>query len=210
MYNREVLKFSGRGMIHKHIVGLLLSVMLAAVFVPGVSFAFERYNHVVKFDPYFSKYTKRYFGPAFNWKPFKAQAVAESRLDAEARSHVGAKGVMQIMPETFEEIMKKNPTIKGTLEQPRWNISAGIWYDKSIWDIFKADRPMQDRFDFMFGSFNAGKGNILKAQNVAKRKGLDPNLWESIEKTLPSVTGRHSRETLGYVKKIKIIQGALN
>lgn len=188
----------------------LIVLILTAVFVPGVSFAFERYNHVVKFDPYFSKYTKRYFGPGFDWKQFKAQAVAESRLKADARSHVGAKGVMQIMPQTFDEILKKNPTIKGSLEQPRWNIAAGIWYDKSIWDIFKADRPLQDRFDFMFGSFNAGKGNILKAQRLAKKKGLNPNLWESIEQTLPGVTGRNSRETLGYVNKIKTIQGALD
>lgn len=189
-----------------------LVVLLAALFFfwPAGAGAFERYNHVVKFDPYFNKYTKRYFGPGFDWKPFKAQAVAESRLKADAKSYVGAKGVMQIMPKTFDEILRKNPYIKGTLEQPRWNIAAGIWYDKSIWDIFTAERPLQDRFDFMFGSFNAGKGNILKAQRLAKKKGLNPNLWESIEQTLPRVTGRHSRETLGYVKKIKIIQGALD
>ena len=188
----------------------VIPVLVLVLVYPAVAGAFERYNRVVKFDPYFSKYTKRYFGPAFDWKPFKAQAVAESRLKADASSRVGAKGVMQIMPKTFDEILKKNPTIKGTLEQPRWNIAAGIWYDKTIWDIYKADRPMQDRFDFMFGSFNAGKGNILKAQRLAKKDGLDPNLWQSIETTLPRVTGRHSRETLGYVKKIKTIQGALN
>lgn len=188
----------------------VLALVIVALVCPGVSGAFERYNHVVKFDPYFSKYTKRYFGPGFDWKPFKAQAVAESRLKADAKSRVGAKGLMQIMPKTFDEILRKNPTIKGTLEQPRWNIAAGIWYDKSIWDIFQADRPLQDRFDFMFGSFNAGKGNILRAQSLAKKNGFNPNVWDSIEKTLPRITGKHSRETLGYVKKIKTIQGALD
>lgn len=195
----------------KHIIYLgILWILLATIFIPQTSEAFERYKHVNKFDPYFSKYTKRFFGPGFDWTIFKAQAVAESRLIETAESHVGAKGVMQIMPRTFDEILKKNPTIKGTPEQPRWNIAAGIWYDKSIWELFKAERPLQDRIDFMFGSFNAGKGNILQAQKKSQKRGFNPNLWESIEKTLPEVTGQHSRETLDYVKKIKLIKGALD
>ena len=172
--------------------------------------AFERYNRVSKFDNYFSKYSKRFFGPGMDWKIFKAQAVAESRLKANAKSYVGAKGVMQIMPKTFDEILRKNPAIKGTREQPRWNIAAGIWYDKSIWDLWQADRPFQDRVDFTMGAYNAGKGNIIKAQKKAKKMGLDPNRWRSIEKTLPFVTGKHSKETIGYVYKIKTIKGVLN
>ncbi len=171
--------------------------------------AFERYNKVSKFDKYFSKYTKRYFGPGMDWKLFKAQAVAESQLKADAKSSVGAKGIMQIMPKTFDEIRRKNPTIKGTSEQPRWCIAAGIWYDKSIWDMWKVKRPLQDRIDFMMGSYNAGKGHIIKAQKKAQNMGIDPNRWSSIEKTLPDITGTHSKETIGYVRKIKTIQGVL-
>ena len=75
--------------------------------------AFERYNQVKKFDSYFSKYSKRFFGPNFDWRFFKAQAVAESRLKPDAQSHVGAQGIMQIMPRTFDEIVRKYPQIKG-------------------------------------------------------------------------------------------------
>ncbi len=173
------------------------------------AFSFERYNRVSKFDNYFSKYSKRFFGPGMDWQIFKAQAVAESRLKANAKSHVGAKGVMQIMPKTFDEILRKNPTIKGTREQPRWNIAAGIWYDRSIWNLWQAERPFQDRVDFTMGAYNAGKGNIIKAQKKAVKMGLDPNRWNSIEKTLPLITGKHSRETIGYVEKIKTIKGVL-
>ncbi len=187
---------------------MLISFFVMILF--GDASAFERYNRVSKFDLYFSKYTKRFFGPGMDWKLFKAQAVAESRLKENAKSHVGARGVMQIMPRTFDEITKKNPTIKGTSDQPRWNIAAGIWYDKSIWKLWKAERPYQDRVDFTMGSYNAGKGNIIKAQKIAKSKGLDPNRWMSIETTLPLVTGKHSKETIGYVKKIKTIHEVLN
>jgi membrane-bound lytic murein transglycosylase F len=171
--------------------------------------AYDRYNHVVKYDRYFSKYAKRFFGPGFNWHHFKAQAIAESGLRPHAQSPVGARGIMQIMPRTFTEILQKNPIIKGTRAQPRWNIAAGIYYDRLLWKTWKADRPFQDRINFMFGSYNAGKGNILKAQRVAKKRGVNANLWQAIEQSLPKVTGPRSRETIGYVKKITKIKGVL-
>ena len=170
---------------------------------------FHRYNNVTRYDNYFSKYTKRNFGPAFNWHHFKAQAIAESGLKKNAKSHVGAIGLMQIMPTTYEEIIKRHRYIKGSGNSPRWNIAAGISYNRSIWNLFKADRPFQDRLNFTFGSYNAGKGNIIKAQKRAKRSGINPDLWSSIEQTLPEVTGRHSKETLDYVTKIKSIKQIL-
>lgn len=184
-------------------------IVIVLLLVPYHAQAFERYNRVVKYDKYFSKYSKRFFGPHFDWTYFKAQAVAESRLKAKARSRVGAVGVMQIMPKTFKDIRRKNPLIKGSREQPRWNIAAGIYYDRILWNSWKVDRAFQDRINFMFGSFNAGTGNILKAQRKAKRKRLNYNSWQAIERALPEVTGRHSKETIGYVKKINKIKGVL-
>jgi len=177
--------------------------------IPCQAQAFERYNRVVKYDKYFSKYSKRYFGPSFDWRFFKAQAVAESRLVANVKSRAGALGVMQIMPRTFKDITRKEPGIRGNRSQPRWNIAAGIYYDRQIWDIWKAERPFRDRINFMFGSYNAGKGNIIKAQRIAKKEGLNSNLWKSIEPTLRRVTGRRSNETITYVKKINSIKGVL-
>ena len=117
---------------------------------------------------------------------------------------------MWIMPRTFKEIMQKNPSIKGTRAQPRWNISAGIYYDRQLWNTWKAKRPFQDRMNFMFGSYNAGTLNIIKAQKLTEKKGLNPNLWQSIESELPGVTGKNSRETVGYVQKIEKIREVLH
>lgn len=187
---------------------LILGIVLASATARGEDF--RKYNRVTQYDRYFSKYTKRCFGPAFNWRHFKAQAIAESRLEEDAFSHVGAVGLMQIMPATYEEITRRHRHIKGSSKDPQWNIAAGISYNRSIWNIFKAKRPFQDRLDFMFGAYNAGKGSIIRAQKHAKRTGLNPNLWQSIEQTLPCVTGKRSRETLGYVEKIKVIKQALH
>jgi membrane-bound lytic murein transglycosylase F len=187
----------------------ILSCLILFLCCPISSFGFERYNKVTKYDLYFKKYAKHCFGPGFDWRYFKSQAIAESNLNSVAKSHVGAKGIMQIMPKTFEEIKYKNPSIKGNALQPKWNIAAGIYYDRAIWKLWKAKRPFIDRVAFMFGSYNAGKGNILKAQKIAKNKGVDPNKWSSIKKTLFNVTGKHSKETIRYVDKINQIKGAL-
>ncbi len=187
---------------------LLVALLLFFMFQTNVN-AYQRYNHVKKFDRYFKKYSKRFFGPFFDWKYFKAQAVAESRLKAKAKSHVGARGIMQIMPNTFKEIKRKSRIIKGNTYQPRWNIAAGIFYNRTIWKTWTSERSFQDRLDFTFASYNAGKGNIVKAQILAKKRNLNPNLWNSIIEVLPKVTGKHSKETITYVEKINLIKRIL-
>jgi len=184
---------------------------LALIFVCTHASAedFERYNQVTQYDHYFSKYSKRNFGPNFDWRYFKAQAIAESRLRKDAQSQVGAVGIMQIMPRTYAEIVKRSRYIKGSDKNPQWNIAAGIYYNRSIWKIFTEERPFQDRLDFMFGAYNAGKGNILRAQRHTMITDLNPNLWASIEETLPRVTGKHSKETIAYVDTIKEVKSAL-
>ncbi|MBL7175018.1 MAG: transglycosylase SLT domain-containing protein [Desulfobacteraceae bacterium] len=154
-----------------------------------------------KYDPYFRKYTKRYFGPGFNWKWFKAQAIAESNLKMNAKSWVNAKGLMQIMPKTFHEIKKKNPSFVD-INEPRWNIAAGIYYDKQIYKKWKAPRPFKDRMNFTFGSYNAGFHTILKAQKECQKIKKNENLWHNIRSVAPKVRRWRHRETLGYVDKI--------
>jgi membrane-bound lytic murein transglycosylase F len=197
------------GKKHPQIWPVIAAMLITILLLPGSSWAFEQYTRVIKYDKYFSKYSKRFFGPGFDWHYFKSQAIAESHLKADAKSRVGAVGIMQIMPSTYQEILHKNPIIKGTRAQPRWNIAAGIFYDRTIWNLWIAERPLQDRLNFMFGSYNAGKGSILKAQKIARRKGLNENLWESIEVTLYQVTGNRSKETIGYVRKIGKIKEVL-
>ena len=196
--------FNGYG-IHP----IFLLVMCLLIFYPAAGLGFEQYNRVVKYDKYFKKYSKRFFGVGFRWQFFKAQAVAESRLKPRARSPVGAAGIMQIMPRTYKEIRRKNPDIKGKRTQPRWNIAAGIYYDRRLWNVWQAERPFLDRVRFMFGSYNTGKGNILKAQKIAENQGLNPNVWFSIQSSLPLVTGKRSEETIQYVEKIEKVKEVL-
>ena len=170
---------------------------------------FERYREHTDFDAHFKKYTKRFFGVGFDWHYFKAQAIAESNLNPDAQSHVGAQGLMQLMPSTFSEVSSKTGLIEGALMEPRWNIAAGIWYNKYQFDYWKKGRALEERLRFMYGSYNTGRVNLRKAQREAINRGLNPRQWQSMKIALPAVTGKHSRETINYVERIFKIKEAI-
>jgi len=155
-----------------------------------------------RYDDLFRSYSKKFFGPAFDWRIFKAQAMAESGLDPNAKSWVGARGLMQLMPATYGEVQSKNPDL-GDISDPKWNIAAGIYYDRQLWRQWTgvAD-DITHRRSFMFGSYNAGRGTLLRAQRVAEDKALDHTQWSSIEVVAPEVPRWRHEETLGYVSKI--------
>jgi membrane-bound lytic murein transglycosylase F len=161
-----------------------------------------------QFDESFRKYAKRFFGVGYDWRLFKAQAMAESGLDPEAHSRSGARGLMQLMPSTFAEIQSRNPELT-SINDPEWNIAAGIQYDRMLWNLWKEHPADLDRRSFMFGSYNAGRRTILRAQEMARRDSLDGWKWVSIEAVAPRVQGWRHLETLGYVGKIGINLAAL-
>jgi membrane-bound lytic murein transglycosylase F len=155
-----------------------------------------------KYDDTFRKYTKRSFGPGFDWRIFKAQGMAESNLNSDARSKVGARGIMQLMPSTYKEVRSKNPDL-GKIDNPEWNIAAGIAYNRQLWTQWKPDTDAGHLMEFMFGSYNAGRGTLLRAQRVARDRALDQRVWPSIQTVAPSVPRWRSIETLTYVDRIK-------
>lgn len=159
---------------------------------------------VDRFDPIFRKYTKRLFGPAFDWRVFKAQGLAESGLDTAARSRVGARGIMQLMPSTYESIRSRAPDLL-SIDDPEWNIVAGLRHDRALWQMWPEAPTPLDRRRFMFAGYNAGSRTIKRAQRVAHRHGLDPSLWESIERVASRVWRWRQRQTLIYLQKIETI-----
>ena len=176
--------------------GLVLLSMLLWVSGVAAQRATERY------DPTFRKYSKRFFGPGFDWRLFKAQGITESNLNPNASSWVGAKGIMQLMPSTFLEIQTRNPAWTA-IDDLEWNIAAGIYYDRRLWLEWREDSvESEDHRHFMFASYNAGRIPILRAQDIARNRTLDPRAWSSIEMVAPEVRGWRHRETLNYVRRI--------
>ena len=135
--------------------------------------------------------------------------MAESNLDSAATSWVGARGIMQLMPNTFVEISSRNPEMS-QIDDPEWNIAAGIFDDRALWRLRAQDSISDHRNQFMFASYNAGRGTILSAQEMARRDSLDFRSWPAIESIAPKVRRWRYSETLSYVKRIDSLHAKMD
>lgn len=149
-----------------------------------------------RYDGYFRKYSKRYFGPGFDWRWFKSQAVVESTLNPHAHSGAGAVGLMQITPLTFKDIRRRKPHVR-TTHSPRWNIAAGIGYMRYLYQK-KAIRSLANdtRLYLAFASYNRGYSGMLRVMRKAPPAELG---WRGTLKHAPSET-RHYVERIISVK----------
>ena len=183
-------------------VGVMILVLFVAGEVEGQRKPSRKASRkTADYDDTFRKYSKRYFGPGFDWRLFKAQGMAESNLDPKAKSGVGARGVMQLMPSTFRSIQSENEELK-EIDDPEMNIAAGVFYDRKLWLLWEKDSVDGHRKEFMLASYNAGRRTILRAQTHARGSGLDPRVWPDIAKVAPAVPRWRHRETLDYITRI--------
>lgn len=143
----------------------------------------------------FRKYGAQY---GLDYLLMAAQGFQESGLDQSKRSHVGAIGVMQVMPATARDKAVGIPDI----DKLESNIHAGVKYNRWVVDNFYDDPGIspRDRQLFAFASYNAGPGRVAGLRREAKAQGLDPNKWfNNVELVAAKRIGR---ETVTYVSNI--------
>jgi membrane-bound lytic murein transglycosylase MltF len=99
-----------------------------------------------------------------------AQGYQESQLNQNAKSPLGAIGVMQIMPATGKEMKV------GDITDTEANIHAGIKYMRFMIDQYYEKEPMTklDKALFAFASYNAGPARVRQLRQEAAKRGLDP------------------------------------
>ena len=142
---------------------------------------------------YFQKYGDQY---DVDWLLMGAQGYQESQLNQNAKSPVGAIGVMQIMPATGKDMKV------GDIRETEANIHAGIKYMRFMIDQYYEKEPMTklDKALFAFASYNAGADRISQLRKEAAKRGLDPNVWfQNVEYVVAEKVGQ---ETVTYVSNI--------
>ena len=96
----------------------------------------------------------------------------ESQFDPRAHSPVGARGLMQVMPDTGRDLGVRNPA---NLYDPKTNIRAGVRYLKGMFDEFSSVsmsqlatvNPFADNgVKAAIAAYNAGPGAVKKHQGV--------------------------------------------
>ena len=141
----------------------------------------------------FEKYGQQY---SIDYLLMAAQGYQESRLDQNAKSQVGAVGVMQVMPATGKDLAV------GDINMTEPNIHAGVKYMRFMMDQFYKDEPMDDlnKGLMTLASYNAGPGRMRQLRKETEQRGLNPNLWfGNVERV---VSERIGRETVTYVGNI--------
>jgi membrane-bound lytic murein transglycosylase MltF len=141
----------------------------------------------------FRKYAAQY---NVDYLLMMAEGFQESALNQDAKSKVGAVGIMQLMPATGEQMKV------GDIKQTEANIHAGVKYIRFMVDKYFANEPMTDtnKLLFAFAAYNAGPGRIHALRIEAAQKGFDPNVW--IDNVEVIAANRIGMETVTYVANI--------
>jgi soluble lytic murein transglycosylase len=96
-----------------------------------------------------------------------AVIYTESRF-RDQTSHVGAKGLMQLMPDTADYIARKTGGTRFTradLATPQINIAYGTWYLRYLLDKY------HDNTILTLAAYNAGEGKVDQWRAVAAARG---------------------------------------
>ena len=110
-----------------------------------------------KYDPEIRKASKRY---GVDYALVKAVIKAESNFDPLAVSRAGAKGLMQLMPETANALRVNDPF------HPEDNIEGGVRHLRYLLDLFN------ENLHLVLAAYNAGEEAVFRYNDI-------PPYWET-------------------------------
>lgn len=155
----------------------------------------EDYGRFEKLVHLFGQYGEQYGMDALL---MAAQGYQESRLDQSARSHVGAVGIMQLLPSTAADQNVGIPDISSEEN----NIHAGVKYLQFLRSRYFSDPDIDplNQTLLAMAAYNAGPARVAAMRKKAGEQGLDPNRWfGNVEVVAAKEVGS---ETVKYVANI--------
>lgn len=155
----------------------------------------EMWDHTALRFPVAHQWWFNFYGDKHNVDPITLMSLArqESALDVQARSPVGARGIMQIMPTTAKYTAKKfKLNYKGASElyDVKKNIEIGSRYLNSLLNQYDNNRI------FALAAYNAGPHRV---KTWRKRSNSKLDAFAFIE-SIPY------KETRGYVQNILMFE----
>lgn len=141
--------------IHRRVYAPMLNTQ--AGIISNYDHLFKRYAPIARWD----------------WRLLAAQCYQESCFDPKAYSWAGAKGLMQIMPETAKHL----GLAESDVYEPELNIYAAARYINELNTRFMDIRNSEERKFFILASYNGGFFHIRDAMALAKKNGKNPHKW---------------------------------
>ena len=128
--------------------------------------------------------------------PFLIAAVirVESKFNHKAQSAPGARGLMQIMPETGMWVAEKMNLGQITIDdlyRPEINIQLGCWYIAHLKECFNGNLLVG------LAAYNAGRGNV--------QKWLEQGTWDGREETISQIPFGETRHFLRKIQRDYVV-----
>ncbi|SEM97647.1 lytic transglycosylase domain-containing protein [Lihuaxuella thermophila] len=122
--------------------------------------------------------------------PYLVMAIirVETKFDPDKKSRVGARGLMQLMPETVNLAIKRgnfSPAFRDYVDDPAINIHMGSWYLAALTREFKGNKIA------VMAAYNAGPGNV--------HKWLDQGIWDGTRQNVAQIP---YGETRHYIQRV--------
>ena len=123
---------------------------------------------ISKYDPIIKQYADSI---GWDWRLLSSMIYQESEFDPRAKSWVGAKGLMQMMPRTAEELGYSS------LSNPKTSIEAGVKYIRKLENSWQEIPDERERQKFVMASYNVGPNHVADARRLTQKYGGNPDKW---------------------------------
>lgn len=111
-----------------------------------------------------------------DWRLVAAQSYQESCFDPNATSWAGARGLMQIMPQTAIDL----GISPSELTNPEVNVMGGTRYLAQLGQRFSDVPSSEERLNFALASYNGGYNHIRDAMALARKYGRNQYSWRDV------------------------------
>ena len=174
----------------------------------------HRCSTISPYDDTIRKYAKEL---GWDWRMLAAVIYQESKFSINSRSHRGAQGLMQVMPQTAEYYKVDD------LLNPDQNIKAGASHLKRLQRLYiKENLDQTELVKFTLAAYNAGEGRVADCRSFAAKQQVDSCRWDEIVKIIPLMRedtiledesvklGKfQGHETIAYIDNVMAIYEAL-
>lgn len=153
-------------------------------------------EQISPFDPLIKEEARQL---GWDWKLLASMVYQESRFDPEATSWSGARGLMQLMPATAEELGVSDR------RDATESLRGGIQYLNQLYRRFDEVPDSLQRIKFTLAAYNCGYSHVSDARKLADLSGLNKNRWDNnVDSMLLSLRSpsQYNREEVqaGYVR----------
>ena len=146
-------------------------------------------SRLPKYEKYFKDAAKKFDIP---WTLLASVSYQESHWNARAKSFTGVRGLMMLTKRTAKILGVKNRL------NPKASVIGGTRHLKQMIKFVPKEVQGENRLKFALAAYNIGMGHIRDAQRLAKKLGLNQNVWSDLKIVLPLLSQKKYYKTLKY------------